>query len=165
MKIFAAIVIFGSFYAPLISSFHQAISPSHSGYFILAVKVIGCLGALVFTLASECKEQKSSRKNSSSSSSKSAAETNGYKTSVDFTRANCKLAESMIYISLLYFYFDFFTSRLLLPAFPFTVVSNGSSCIYKINQLSPFDIALALSIDFFFLPFHLTSSRGHCIHW
>ena len=143
MKIFAAIVIFGSFYAPLLSSFHRAISPLHSGYFVLAVKVIGCLGALVFTLLSECKEKPSeSRKNSSSSSSssKSGEETNGYKTSVDFMRANCKLAESMIYISLLYFYFDFFSSRLLLPVFPFTVVSSGSSSIHKMNQLSPFDL-------------------------
>lgn len=146
MKIFAAIVILGSFYAPLLSSFHQVISPAHSGYFILAVKVIGCLGALVFTLINECKEKSSeTRQNSSSSSSsssspssKSAEETNGYKTSVDFSRANCKLAESMIYMSLLYFYFDYFTSRILLPVFPFTVVSNGFLLINKTTYLSPF---------------------------
>lgn len=115
----------------MLHTYHQLISSNYYSYFVLLVKIITCFSVLLLNLIRE--NVYSNEVNEKTIHDQQVNNDNDEKLTnddddderiINFSNAFAKLAPSMYYFSLLYLYFDFFSTRLLLPVTQFFVVSK-----------------------------------------
>lgn len=127
LKILAPLATAISLYGPMLHTHHQIISPNYYPHFLLIIKVFSCLATFCFSSEQIASEGGNVNEKTKKDSSQDQIEQEEKEKVVSVAKAIGKLAPSMLFVSLLYLYCDFFTSRLLLPISPFAVVSNSMS--------------------------------------